>query len=170
MDDLCTFKTKIERQNLKHWCVKDQYPKQIKIKMPNSNQEPPASFKASNEFSKDMDVLCTFKIKIESKNLDHGYIKDKWPYPNQDQDSKPQSGTSNVLQSPKWGLKGHGCSLHLQNQDREPKLGSWIYQRPVIISIWRSRHQIPLKPQIRTWRILKIESYYFEDGSVWSQG
>ena len=23
-----------------------------------------------------MDVLCTFKIKIESRNLDHGYIED----------------------------------------------------------------------------------------------
>ena len=47
---------------------------QIKIKMPNPNQEPPASYKAPNEDLKDMDVLCTFKIKIESQNLDHWYI------------------------------------------------------------------------------------------------
>ena len=30
MDDLCTFETKIKRQNVRHWCVKDQrlYPYQ----------------------------------------------------------------------------------------------------------------------------------------------
>ena len=158
----------------------------IKIKMPNPNQEPPASSKAPNEDLKDMDVCCTFKIQIESQNLDpgcikeqtlnpnqeeyvkhqsgtssilkspklglrghgcslhlqikiecqnldHWCIKDKWPYPNQDQDSRPQSGPSSILQSPKRGLKGHGCSLHLQNQYREPKFGIWVYQRPVDI-------------------------------------
>ena len=57
-------------------------PIKIKIKFPNPSQELPASSKAPNEGLKDMDVLCTFKIKIESKNLDHGYIKDQWPYPN----------------------------------------------------------------------------------------
>ena len=49
----------------------------IKIKMPNLSQEPPASSKAPNEDSKDMDVLCTFNIKIESQNLDHECIKDQ---------------------------------------------------------------------------------------------
>ena len=96
---------------------------QIKIQMPIPSQEPPLSFKAQNQDCKEKDVLFTFKIKIGSQNLDHGCIKDQWLYPNQDQDSKLQSGTSSVLQSPKWGLKGHGCSLHLQNQDKEPKFG-----------------------------------------------
>ena len=50
---------------------------QIKIKMPNPSQDPPASSKARTEDLKDMDVLCTFKIKKESQNLDHGYIKDQ---------------------------------------------------------------------------------------------
>ena len=59
--------------------------------------------------------------------------QDPRPNPNQDEDAKHQSGTSSILQSPKWGLKGHGCSLHLQNQDREPKFKSWVYQRPVSI-------------------------------------
>ena len=49
---------------------------QIKIKMPNPSQEPPVSSKAPNEDLKDMDVLCTFKIKIESKNLYHGCVID----------------------------------------------------------------------------------------------
>ena len=42
---------------------------QIKSKMQNPSQEPSASSKAQNQDLKDMDVLCTFKIKIESQNL-----------------------------------------------------------------------------------------------------
>ena len=38
---------------------------QIKIKTTNPSQEPPEFSKAPNEDLKDMDVLCTFKIKIE---------------------------------------------------------------------------------------------------------
>ena len=49
----------------------------MKIKMPSPSQAPPASPKAPNEDLKDIDVLCTFKIKIEGKNLDHEYIKDQ---------------------------------------------------------------------------------------------
>ena len=132
---------------------------QIEIRIPNHSQEPPASSKAPDEDLKDMDVLCTFKIKIESQNLEYGCTKDQWPYPKQYKDAKPQSGTSSVLQSPKWGLKGHGCSLHLQNQDRESKFGSLVYQRPVTISKSRSICQTPVRnlqrspePQMRTKR------------------
>merc|ERR1711954_385855 len=74
---------------------------QIKIKRMNPNLEPPASSKALKEDLKDMDVLCTFKIRIESQNLDHGFINDLRPYPSQYQDTKPHSGTSTILQSPK---------------------------------------------------------------------
>ena len=52
MDFLCTFKIKIERQNL----------------IPNPSQEPPASSKAQNEDLKDMNSFCSFQIKIESQN------------------------------------------------------------------------------------------------------
>ena len=137
---------------------------QSKIKMPNPSQEYPASSKTLNEDSKDMDVLCTLKIKIESQNLDPGCVKDQWPYSNQGQDAKLQSGTSSIFQSPKRGLKGYGCSLHLQNQDRVPKFGSWVYQRPVTISKSRLRYKTPVmnlqhppKPKIgtvRTWQFL----------------
>ena len=130
---------------------------QIKIKMPNPSQEPPVSSKVPNEVLKDMDVLCTLKIMIERENWEHGCIKDQQPYLNLDQDTKPQSGTSSILQSPKWGLKGHGCSLHLQNQDREPKFRMWAYKRPVTISksISGCQTQVrnlqrPPKPQMRT--------------------
>ena len=40
---------------------------QIKVKMPNLSQKPAASSKAPYEDLKDMDVLCTFKIKIQPK-------------------------------------------------------------------------------------------------------
>ena len=40
---------------------------QIKIKMPNWSQEPPVSFKVPNQDLKDMDILCSFKIKIDSQ-------------------------------------------------------------------------------------------------------
>ena len=41
---------------------------QMKIKMPNPSQGHPASSEAPNQDLDDMDVLCTFKIKIESQN------------------------------------------------------------------------------------------------------
>ena len=56
---------------------KTSYHIQIKIKMLNPSQETPASSEAPNEDLKDMDVLGTFIIKIESQNLDHGCIKDQ---------------------------------------------------------------------------------------------
>ena len=50
---------------------------QIEIKMPNPSQEPPVSSKAPNVDFKDMDVLCTLKIKIEGQKFDHMCIKDQ---------------------------------------------------------------------------------------------
>ena len=50
----------------------------MKIKMPNPSQETPASSQAPNDDLKDMEVLCTFKIKKESQNSDQGCIKDRW--------------------------------------------------------------------------------------------
>ena len=57
----------------------------INIKMPNPHQEPTAP----TQDLKDIDILCTFKIKIESKNFylgllntsDHIHIKIKIPNP-----------------------------------------------------------------------------------------
>ena len=89
---------------------------QIKLKMPNPSQETPASSKAPNEDFKDMDILCTLKIKIDTLNWDNWCVKYKWPYLNQDQDAKSQSGTSINPKSPKSGLQGHRWSLHLQSR------------------------------------------------------
>ena len=119
---------------------------QIKIKMPNPSQELPASFKTLNEDLKDIGVLCIFKIKIVSQNLNHGCIKDQWPYTNQDQDVKRQSGTSSLLQNmdvlSNFKIKrgdqnlGHGCikdqwPCQNQDQDANPQSGTCsILKRP----------------------------------------
>ena len=50
---------------------------QINIRMQNPSQEPVVSFKAQNQDLKDLDVLFTFKMKIESQNLENGCIKDQ---------------------------------------------------------------------------------------------
>ena len=157
MDDLCTLKIKTECQNLEYESPKDQwlYPNTDEDAKPQSGN---SSFLHSPKLGhKGMDVLWTLKIKTGSQNLGHGCTKDHWPYQNQYPHDKPHSGTSSVLQSPKSGLKGHWCSLHLQNQDREPKFGKWVYQRSVTISKLKSRCQKPvrklqhrLKPQMRT--------------------
>ena len=55
---------------------KTSNPIKTNIKKLNPSKEPAASSKAPNEDLKDMNVLCTSKIKIESQNLDYGYIKD----------------------------------------------------------------------------------------------
>ena len=68
MEALFTFKIKVESQIWIRISSKTSDHIQIKIKMPNPSQEPPASSKAPNEDLKDMDVLCTFKIKIQSQN------------------------------------------------------------------------------------------------------
>ena len=138
MDVLCMFKIKVKSWNSKHRCIKDQwlYPNQYQDTKPQS--ETSSILQSTNSGLKDLDVLCTFKIMIGSLP-EHRVIKDKWPYPNKDQDPKPQSGISSILWSPKSVLKGHWCSLHLQHQDREPKIGTWVYQRPVTICLSRSK-------------------------------
>ena len=64
-----------------------------------------------------MGVLCNLKIKIEPKFGTYVYQR-RVTLSKLGQDAELQSGTSSILQSPKSGLKGHGCSLHGQNQDR----------------------------------------------------
>ena len=62
---------------------------EIKIKTQNPSQEPPVPIEAPNKDLKDMDVLCTIKIKMKSKNFDHGYIQDQGQYLIQDRYAKP---------------------------------------------------------------------------------
>ena len=115
----------------------------IKIKMPNPSQEPPASSKAPNEDLKDMDVLCTFKTKIESQNSEYGYTKVQWPYPNQYQDPKPKSGTTSILQSPKSELKDMDvlCTFKIMIKNCNSDQGC-IKEYPC-----------PLSPDLGLWRM-----------------
>ena len=73
--------------------------------MQNPSQEPAVSSKAQYQDLKNIDYLCTLKINIESQNSEYGCNKDQWPYKNQFQDEKPQSGTLRILQSPILDLK-----------------------------------------------------------------
>ena len=57
------------------WLSKTSDHIQIKIKMPNPCQEPPASSKIPNQDLKDMDALCTFKIEVESQHQSMGVSK-----------------------------------------------------------------------------------------------
>ena len=66
---------------------KSIYHIQIMIKMPDPSETPTASFKAQNQDSKGIDVLCTFKTKIESQNLALSCIKDQSLYESQNQDA-----------------------------------------------------------------------------------
>ena len=74
---LCTYKIKIERTNLEYGLKKTNDHIQIKIELQNPSQEPPASSKTQNQDLKNMGVLCTFKIKRESQNLEHRCTKGK---------------------------------------------------------------------------------------------
>ena len=76
MDVHCTFKTKKESKNQIVGVSKTSDHIKINIKMPNFSQELSGS-EALSEDLMDMDVLCTFKSKIESQNLEHGCIKDQ---------------------------------------------------------------------------------------------
>ena len=57
--------------------MKAQYYIQINIKMLNPSQEPPTPTKAPTQDFKDVDDLCSFKMKIECQNLEYEYIKDQ---------------------------------------------------------------------------------------------
>ena len=52
---------------------------QIDIRVQNSSKEPPVSSKAQNKDFRDIDVICTLKIKIERQNLENGFSKDQLP-------------------------------------------------------------------------------------------
>ena len=132
---LALSKIKIHGQNSEHWYIKTSDLIQIKIKMPNPSKEPPASSKVPNKDLKDLDILCAYKIKIESQNLDHGCIKDQWPYPNQDQDAEPKSGASSILKAPNMALMDRNLlhtfkiKIKRQNLDHGCIKDHWPYPK-----------------------------------------
>jgi len=52
-----------------------------------------------------MDVLYTFKIKIESHNWEYGYIKVQLQYPNPDQATNPSQEPPASSKAPNQDLK-----------------------------------------------------------------
>ena len=98
--------------------------------MKTSNQEPPASSKPPNYDLKDMDVLCTFKIKIEIKNY-HLQIKIKMPNPSQEPPASSKAPNEDLKDMDfLWTFKikiesknfDHGCTKDqgpYSNQDQD---------------------------------------------------
>ena len=78
----------------------------IKIKMPNPSQEPPASSKAPNRDLKDMDVLRTFKINLDCLNLDQRHIKKSDNIPKKIKISNIRQEIPESIKSP-FKIKGH---------------------------------------------------------------
>ena len=77
MDVLCTLKIKIESQNLENSSIQKSGHIQIKVNISNSSQKPPLASQYQSKDLKDLYFLCTFKIKIESQNLENRRIKDQ---------------------------------------------------------------------------------------------
>ena len=139
MHVVCTFKS---RKRAKIWinCVSGTIDHiQIKIKIPKPSQEPHSSSKVPNQNLEDIDVLCTFKIKIESQNLELGCNKNQWPYPNQDKDPKPQSRSSEVPNQDLndkdvlWTFK---IKIESQNSDHGCIKTQWWYPNKIHVLTW----------------------------------
>ena len=78
IDVLCTFEIKKERAEILNiGVIKTSYNIQVKTKMLNLSQKPLALTKAPNKDLKDMDVLFTFQIKVESQNSEYVCTKDQ---------------------------------------------------------------------------------------------
>ena len=69
--------------------------------------------------------------------------------------------------------------MHLQNQDRGPKIRIWGYQRPVTISKSRSRYQTPVrslqsqpKPLLRTLMTSMVFAPFKSrwEAKIWNMG
>ena len=115
MDVLCTFKVKIVSQNLEHGYSKDQWPYPNQDERPVFSQEPPVSSKVQTQKLKDMDLLCNYKIKIESQNSKPGISKFSVHIQFKIKMTKPSQEHPASSNFPKSELRGYGCSLHLQN-------------------------------------------------------
>ena len=124
------------RQRAKIWNMGLSQPSdyiQIKIKLNNPSQEPPASSETPNQELNDMDVPSPSNSRQRpeiwnmgvSRTSDHIQIKIKMPNPSHELPVSSKSLSQNLNDME---------VLYFQNQDREKKCGTWVYQTPVTIS------------------------------------
>ena len=70
-----------------------------------------------------MDVICTFKMKKDSQNLEYGYIKDQCPQINQDQDAQPSQEPPASSKAPHQDLEDmdvlHTFNIKIESQNWE---------------------------------------------------
>ena len=95
--------------------------------MQNPNQEPPVSSKAPNQDLKDMDVLCTFKIKKVSPNMEHLFTKDQQLYTNQEKGVNPIQEPPVFSKAPKRDLKDMDvlCTFKFKMRAEILDMGVW---------------------------------------------
>merc|ERR1712081_52490 len=115
-----------------------------------------------------MNVLCTFKIRIESQNSDHRYIKN--PVTSQEPPVSSKAPNEDLTDMDVF------CTFKI---DRQPKFRSLVYKRPSTIFYSRSRCQTPVrniqhppKPQMRTLRtwIFFAPSKSRKRAKIWIMG
>ena len=93
--------------------VQESYPNHDEKFKPQSGTS--SFFKAQSRTYRTVIIFASSKWIIKSQNSDQrGLSKLKKLYPFNDQNAKPKSGTSSVLQFRKSGLKRYGGSLHIQ--------------------------------------------------------
>ena len=89
---------------------------------------------------------------------------------------KPKSGTPSIIQSHNSGLKGQGCSLHFQNQDRELIFRKLVFPYPnqdqyakpqsgTCSTLQSSKCVLKSMDVFCTFKI-KIESWYSENWCI----
>ena len=101
--------------NLEHWCFKDHWPYPNQIKDAEPQSETYSFLQSLYKNLKDMEVLYTFKINLNSQNSDHGCIKEQWPYSNQDPNIKPESGSLDFIKNEAHKLKSNFIYLTKQS-------------------------------------------------------
>ena len=98
---------------------------QIMIKVQKPNHKHSSSSKPQNQDFKGNGCSLHLEINLGRQNLDQGPIKTQKPYPNPDPRGLTPMKNFWHNQSPKSGVKGHWCSLHLQNQFRTLKVSQY---------------------------------------------
>ena len=103
-----------------------------------------------------MDVLCTFKIKIESQHSEHSCIKDQWPSENKIKIPTPSQEPSASSKAPNQAIKDTDvfCTFKAKKGSQNFDLGVKETGGHIQIQIKTppSNSHIRRKPQIRTYR------------------
>ena len=68
----------LQKQDREHRCVKDQYQYSNQYRYAKLQWETSSILQRLGQDSQDINVFCTFLVKMESQNSEHGYTKDQY--------------------------------------------------------------------------------------------